>query len=333
MIYDGAIVRSATFINEIDSSLIIKIFTNMVRTRCFNEKINELINRGYLIDQRSYLGQEVAPITACTILNESDVVMPSHRGWGWAISKGMQPKYMLAELLGKETGYCKGKGGASLGSYQHLILGRHGIQGSQINLATGVGLTLKKRNQGEVCICIFDKSTSTGCFHESLIMAATWKIPVIFIVENNFSEDPMGIETISPYVDIRKKVIEHDTLHQIIDGNHPMTVYKSVSQAIERARVGGGPSLIETKIRSLLNPAEMNTLYNGNFRSKEDVDIWKEKPPIKQLEDKLINSNISPEEKLEFIKIEAIEEMEIAEKYAIESPYPDVSSYFEDVYA
>jgi len=325
---------SLRYMDNIEKEIIFKIYRNMVRVRAFDEKINDLINRGYSITQHATTGQEATTVTACALLKEDDVVMPYHRGWGWAIGKGMDPKFMLAELLGKETGYCKGKGGPSLASYKHKVLGRPGVQGAHINLATGVGLALKKNNKKEVCICFFGNGASnTGSFHESINMAATWKVPVVFIVENNFYEIFSNIDATTASRDIARRAVGYDIPGKIIDGNDAIAVYATVSEAIQRARSGKGPSLIEAKTYRWLGHTAMDKIYYGGYRLKEEVDFWKEKCPIKRLEEKILRKGLATEEELKNIKDEAKEEMEVAEKFALESPYPEKEKYFEDVYA
>ncbi len=167
----------------IDRETLLKIYRNMVRLRCFDDKVNLLVESGIRITQHSTRGQEATTIAACTALQPNDYVMPYHRGWGWAIGKGMDPKVLLAELMGKRTGCCVGKGGVHIADCSLRIMGRPGIQAAHVPIGAGVGLSIKFRKTNEVVMVFFgDGASNEGNIHEGMNLASVWKAPVVFFV-------------------------------------------------------------------------------------------------------------------------------------------------------
>lgn len=313
---------------------LIEIYRKMFLTMTLDEKINELVAQGISMVQHSTRGQEATPIAACATIRDDDYVMPYHRGWAWAIGKGMEPAKIMAELMGKKTGYCKGKGGPHLADMKLKVMGRPGIQGAHLNIAAGVGLSIKVRGTDQVVLCFCGNgATNTGSFHEGLNLACTWKVPVIYIVENNFWEVFLHISETTPIEDLAARSASYGIPGVIVDGNDAVAVYETVGQAVKRARAGEGCTLIEAKTYRLHPHTPVDTRSYGGYRSKEEVDAWREKDPVKRLREKLIERGMSTEDELQKMEAKAREEVEAAAKFAMESEYPTKEEILADVYA
>ncbi|MDP2857347.1 MAG: thiamine pyrophosphate-dependent dehydrogenase E1 component subunit alpha [Bacillota bacterium] len=313
---------------------LIGIYRGMVRSRCLDEKIEELLEQGFSITQHSAVGQEATPIATCAALSASDYVMPYHRGWAWAIGRGMQPGPILAELMGKATGYCKGKGGPHLASFEHGVLGRSGIQGAHISIAAGVGLSAKMRGSGQVVACFFGNGASnTGSFHEGLNLAAVWRAPVVFVCENNLYALYSTLEETTSVSQIAYRAAGYGMTGYIVDGNDAILVHHVARKAIEDARAGAGPTLIEAMTYRWSGHTALDRQHYGGYRPKDEVDEWKRRCPIKRLGGELTELRLATEDELEGIWTAAREEMAAAAQLAIESPYPAPQDYSRDIYA
>lgn len=312
----------------------IKILGNMLRNRYLDEEIDRLIAEGTAITQHSTIGQEGSQTVAFSLLEKEDWGVPNHRGWGWAIGKGLDLKRMMAELLGKKTGYCKGKGGAHLADKENHLMLRVGIQGSYISLAAGIGLVLKMQNSRNVCLCLFgDGSSNAGYVHEGMNIAATNKAPVIYFCENNLYALFTPYRETTSVEDIADRAVGYGIPGYIVDGMDALAVIEVVTEAIERARNGEGPSLIESKTYRFLGHTAYDRFYYGGYRPKEEVEEWKKRDPIVVFSDELIKAGILTSSQLEALKADAEEEIKEAVEYAMQSPYPNPEDYFKDVYA
>jgi acetoin:2,6-dichlorophenolindophenol oxidoreductase subunit alpha len=211
---------------EIPGEKLRMIYEKMVLTRTFDLKINDMIKRGIPISNNSGIGQEAPPVVACSVLRPDDYVMPYHRGWGWVIGKGMEPKYILAELIGKKTGYMGGRGGARLADWGLKVWGRVGLQAAHIPLASGVGLSIKMRKGDQVVLCPFgDGPPNNGVWHEGMNLSAIWQAPVVFVCENNgYAEGTLREETmLNEYVSERAAAYRMPGV--TIDGNDIFAIY------------------------------------------------------------------------------------------------------------
>ncbi len=320
-------------LKEIPQDKLVLMYQNMLRTRQFDEKIKSMLNKGHSISEHSTLGQEAGPIGACTALNQDDYILPYHRGWAWAIGKGMDPKYLLAELLGKKTGYCQGKAGPHLGCYELGILGRSGVQSAHIPIGTGVGLGIKYSGEKKVCVVFFgDGSSNNGNFHEALNMASVWKVPVIYFCENNSYAIFSSAKDTTSAQNIGSRSLGYDMENYVIDGNDILSIYYATSKAVERARNGEGPTLIETKTYRWDGHNPIDKIHYGGYRPKEEVDSWKEKCPINRLENELLQEKILSTEIINKIKHDSEQEMDIAEEFAVNSEYPTKDDYLSNVF-
>ncbi len=312
---------------------VLKIFRNMVRLRCLDDKINEMIAAGTGITQHSTRGQEATTVAACAALEEHDYVMPYHRGWGWAIGKGMDPKILLAEVVGKKTGCCAGKGGVHIADWNLRIMGRPGVQAAHVPIAAGVGLSVKLRKTHDVVLCFFgDGASNEGNVHEGMNLASVWKAPVIFICENNlYALFTPNVETTS-VKDIADRAKGYGMPGIIVDGNDAVAVYDVVHEAVQRARAGGGPTFIESKTYRMQGHTAMDRFHLGGYRPKEEVEEWAKKDPVGRLRVRILDTKAASEAELAAIERDAKEEIEAAEKFAQESSYPTVDELFQDVY-
>jgi len=318
----------------IDRETLLKIYRNMVRLRRFDDKVNLLVESGIRITQHSTRGQEATTIAACAALQPTDYVMPYHRGWGWAIGKGLDPKILLAELMGKRTGCCVGKGGVHIADCSLRIMGRPGVQAAHVPIGAGVGLSIKFRKTNEVVMVFFgDGASNEGNVHEGMNLASVWKAPVVFFVENNlYALFTPNIETTSVR-NIADRAQGYGIPGVVVDGNDAIGVYEVAREAIQRARSGQGPTFIEAKTYRMHGHTAMDRFHLGTYRQKEEVDEWEKKDPVKRLRARLIEIRAATASNLDKIDEEARLEIEAAEKFAKESPFPTREEILQDVYA
>ena len=311
---------------------LLDLYTDMVRIREFEETAAEFFMKGLLSGNIHLgIGQEATATGACHALRKSDYVTSTHRGHGVAIAKGASTNRMMAELVGKATGYCKGKGGS-----MHIVdvslgnLGANGIVGAGIPIATGSALASKIKGTDEVTVSIFgDGASNQGVFHESINMAAAWKLPIVYLCENNSYGISTSIHRITNTETIAVRAKAYNIPGVTIDGNDVLAVYEAVKKAVEYAREGKGPSLVECKTY------RHQGHYCGdpaNYRPKEYMEEAHEKDAIKRFKEYLLSNNIS-EEKLSKIEIESKEELTDAVKFAEESDWPNVEEAITDVYS
>jgi len=317
----------------IDKETLLKIYRNMVRLRFFDDKLNQLVESGMRLTQHSTRGQEATTIAACTVLEPGDYVMPYHRGWGWAIGKGMDPKVLMAEIMGKRTGCCVGKGGVHIADCSLRIMGRPGVQAAHVPIGAGVGLSIKLRKARDVVLVFFgDGASNEGNVHEGMNLASVWKAPVVFICENNlYALFTSNVETTSVR-DIGDRAQGYGIPGVILDGNDAIAVYEAVREAVQRARSGQGPTFIESKTYRLHGHTGMDRFHLGIYRKKEEVEEWAKKDPVKRLRERLIEMKTATAAALDKIDQEARAEIEEAEKFAKDSPYPTREEILQDVY-
>ena len=312
--------------------MLLDMYENMVRIRKFEVKLTDCFTKGMLAGNiHTSVGQEASAVGACKALEKRDFITATHRGHGQCIAKGAKTDIMMAELFGRSTGYCRGKGGSmhvadvSLG-----ILGANGIVGAGIPIATGSGLTSKIRNTDEVTMAFFgDSASNQGTFHESINMAAAWKLPVVYLCENNQYGVSVNIHTVTNTDTIAVRGKAYDIPGVTVDGNNPLEVYEAVKQAVEYARGGNGPSIVECMTY------RMRGHYEGDpaaYRSKEVTEEWRKKDPIDIFRAYLLNEEIDEKE---IIAIEEAmdKEIEAAYQFAQGSPFPDASEVTSDVYS
>ncbi len=313
--------------------LSVTFYREMVKVRLFDEKASELFTQALMSGNiHTCIGQEASAVGACQALKPTDFITSTHRGHGHCIAKGGDVKLMMAELFGKATGYCGGKGGSMhIANVGLGILGANGIVGAGIPIAGGSGLTSKIKGTNEVTLAFFgDAASNQGTFHETINMAAAWHLPVIFLCENNKYGVSVCIDRVCNTQDIADRAQGYNIPGVIVDGNDVFAVFQAVAAAAERARKGEGPTLIECKTYRWHGHYEGDPM---SYRTKEEMKEWKEKDSIARLRKEIIKSGIATAAELDDIEGEVKTEIEAAVEFAKESPYPDPSEVTTDVYA
>jgi len=312
---------------------LVEMYRKMFEIRSFEEKVFELYAQNMVPGTiHLYAGEEAVAVGVCSNLRKDDYITSTHRGHGHCIAKGADPKRIMAEILGKKTGYCKGKGGSMhIADFKVGMLGATAVVGAGIPIAMGAGLSIKLRGTDQVVACFFGEGASNqGTFHEGINMAAIWKLPVIFVCENNLYAMGTRQSRVMLIENIADRAASYGIPGVTVDGNDVLAVYEAAREAVERARRGEGPTLIECKTyrhkgHSRVDPAK--------YRPKEEVEEWLRKDPIKRLREKLLQTNVLAEEEIQRVEEEVSAEIEEAVKFAVESPYPAPEEALEDVYA
>nr|WP_164071475.1 pyruvate dehydrogenase (acetyl-transferring) E1 component subunit alpha [Clostridium botulinum] len=278
-----------------------------------------------------YIGEEAVATGVCANLKDSDYITSTHRGHGHILAKGGDLKFMMAELFGKATGYCKGKGGSMhIADATKGILGANGIVGAGHNIAVGAGLSAQYRGTDQVCVCFFgDASTNQGTFHESLNMASVWKLPVVFVCENNLYGISMSQNRHQAIKDVADRGVAYNVPGIVVDGNDVFAVYEAAKEAIKRAREGKGPTLIECKTYRHRGHFEGDPCV---YKPTEEQEEWLAKDPIPRFEKYLVENEILTEEKLKKVQNKVESQIDEAVDFANNSPYPELESVLEDVY-
>ncbi|UOF90399.1 thiamine pyrophosphate-dependent dehydrogenase E1 component subunit alpha [Fodinisporobacter ferrooxydans] len=302
--------------------------------RFFDEKVDEFFAKG-LIHGTTHLcvGQEATAAGAIAVLEERDKITSTHRGHGHCIAKGADVKRMMAELFGRVTGYCKGKGGSMhIADLDKGNLGANGIVGGGIPIAVGAALTSQMKKLGYVTISFFgDGATNEGSFHEAINMASIWKLPVIFFCENNQYGMSGPVKEMVNIVNIADRAKSYGIPGVVVDGNDIFTVMKVTAEAVERARNGEGPTLIEAKTYRWKGHSKSD---GKKYRTREEEMEWRtRRDPIARMEKVLIEEGILNEEQARSIEQRAKQDIEDAVKFAENSPMPSLDSLLEDVYA
>jgi len=298
---------------------LVVMFRKMVEIRFFEEKVFDLYAQNLVPGTiHLYAGEEAVAVGVCSALEGDDYITSTHRGHGHCIAKGADLKRTMAEILGKKTGYCKGKGGSMhIADFNIGMLGATAVVGAGIPIAVGAGLSIKLRKTRQVVACFFGEGASNqGTFHEGINMASVWRLPVIFICENNLYAMGTRQSRIMNIENIADRATAYGIPGVVVDGNDVLAVYEATVKAVERARKGEGPTLIECKTyrhkgHSRVDPAK--------YRPKEEVEEWLAKDPIKRFKEKLLQTKTLTEAEIQRIENEVAAEIEEAVKFAMES--------------
>jgi pyruvate dehydrogenase E1 component alpha subunit len=316
---------------KVSEEQFLNLYRKLSIIRRFEEKVDELFRQGRIKGAiHVSVGEEAVAVGVAEALSEKDLVMATHRGHGHCIAKGGDISRMMAELFGRSTGYCRGKGGS-----MHIIdvkkgmLGAVGIVGAGLPIATGVGVAIKMQKTGQVCACLFgDGASNGGMFHEALNVAALWKLPIVFVCENNLYGLSVSMKKSSAVRDIAVRAKAYDIPGAVVDGMDVLAVWKATEKAVRRARDGRGPSLLECKTYRFLGHSRGDPPY-GPYRTQEELETWKKRDPFLLLiEQGGLTSN-----EVERIDNEVSEVVEEAVRFAEESPEPEASVGLEDIYA
>ena len=311
----------------------IALLRRMMEIRGFEDKVFELLGRN-ILKGASHVsaGQEAVPVGACSAITDRDYITSTHRGHGHCLALGGDLNLMMAELCGKATGYCKGRGGSMhIADVKNRNLGATGIVGGNLPVATGAGLAIQMQKKDSVCLCFFgDGAANEGTFHESLNMAGKWQLPVVYICENNQYGMSVSIERACADTDICGRGRIYAMAGAKVDGQRVLEVRDAVLEAVQRARTGGGPTLIEA----------VTYRYRGHsrsdpraYRTKEEEEHWHRRDPILLFREDLIKEGTLTEDAFEALQKKVDEAIAAAERFAVEeSPYPDPSEVLDDVY-
>lgn len=320
---------------EISKEKLIGLYNTMVTIRLFEDKIVDLYARGLVPGlAHLYIGEEAVAAGVCAVLREDDYITSTHRGHGHVIAKGADLKLMMAELFGKKTGYCKGKGGSMHIADMNIgILGANGIAGGGIPIAAGAGLSAKLRKTDQVCACFFgDGASNNGTFHETLNLASLHRLPVIFVCENNRYGISVSQARHQAIKDISIRSTSYDMPGITVDGNDVTEVYGAASKAVRRARAGEGPTLMECKTYRWRGHHEGDPNQGRRYRTKEEIEDWKKKDPIPRLADKLLEQKVLTKKKIASIEAKIAREIDQSVAFANESEFPAVEEMYDDVF-
>lgn len=317
----------------ISKEILTEMYKRMNEARAFDEKLNTFFKKG-LMHGTTHLsiGEEASGVASCMALEEDDYITSNHRGHSHIIGKGIDINRMMAEIFGKSTGYCKGKGGSMhIANLDRGNIGSNGVVGGGFAIATGAALTQKMKSTGKIVLCFFgDGASNEGSFHESMNMASVWKLPVIFFCENNLYGMSTPIEKSMNIKDIAIRAKSYGIPSYTADGNNAIDVYETTGKAAEYCRSGKGPVLIESKTYRYLGHSKSD---KNLYRTQKEIEEWKKKDPIKRLRKYLIKNGILTEEEVTKIEEQVTGEIEVAVQFAKDSPGSSLDSLTEDIYA
>jgi pyruvate dehydrogenase E1 component alpha subunit len=308
-------------------------YRRMRRIRAFEEKLAELVNAGRLAGfLHLYAGQEAVAVGVCAHLADRDHLASTHRGHGHCIAKGVDVRGMMAELFGRANGICKGKGGSMhIADLDKGMLGANGIVGAGVPLAVGAALTARVKKTGGVAVAMFgDGASNQGQFHEALNLAAVWKLPVLFVVENNGYGEATPMEFVTAVRDIAVRAASYGMPGVIADGMDFFDVYAKADEAIARARRGDGPTLLECKTYRYFGHYVGDNL---KYRTKEETERWQERDPLAAFEKRTVADGVMEPGNLRRIDAEVAAEIEAAVAAAEAAPPPGPDEVLTDVYA
>ncbi|MDY7221278.1 thiamine pyrophosphate-dependent dehydrogenase E1 component subunit alpha [Halalkalibacterium halodurans] len=312
---------------------LVDLFKQMWLIRYFEEKVDEFFAKG-MIHGTTHLavGQEASAVGSIAVLEERDKLTSTHRGHGHCIAKGADVNRMMAELFGRETGYCKGKGGSMhIADVERGNLGANGIVGGGFSIATGAALTSKMKKEGYVVLCFFgDGASNEGSFHEAVNLASIWKLPVVFICENNQYGMSGSVKEMINIEHIADRAAGYGIPGMVVDGNDVFAVMNVVGRAVDRARRGEGSTIVEAKTYRWKGHSKSDA---KKYRTREEEKEWREKDPIARLRATLVAEGIVTEEEADSIQEEAKQKIEDSVQFARNSPEPEIESLLEDVYA
>ena len=318
---------------KLQREMCIDMLGKMYTIRFFEETVDDLFARG-LVHGTMHLsiGQEASAVGSISALRDTDYILSTHRGHGHCIAKGADLNLMMAEFLGKETGYCRGRGGSMhIADMEGRNLGANGVVGGGIPLAVGVGLSLQMQRTDEIVMGFFgDGAANQGGFHEALNMAAIWTLPVVYVCENNQYGMSMSTNRAFKIERIAQRADGYGIAGMTVDGNNVIEVFEAAVEAAERARTGGGPTLLECVTYRWKGHSKSDQEL---YRTKEEIDAWKKRDPVRLFRERLVTEGVITDEEAGSIEAEADHTITEAVEFAKSSPEPDVETILEGVYA
>jgi len=310
-------------LQEADRELYLTMYQKMVLIRTFEDKLYFLFLTTEMPGtMHQYNGQEAVAVGVCSALRPTDYITSTHRGHGHTLAKGADLKGAMAEMFAKDTGLCRGMGGSMhIADFRVGMLGANGIVGGGLPIATGAALAAQMRGTDQVAVAFLgDAAANEGSFHESVNLAALWKLPVVFVIENNLYGYSVKFTDAFPTEHIATRAHAYGIPGKIVDGQDVLAVYETSREAVQRAREGRGPSLIECRTYRYKGHARFDP---AAYRSKEEEEEWKKRDPIKLWATRLTQSGIVTEAELKAIQKAVRKEVEAAIAFATESPAPD----------
>ncbi len=316
----------------IEKERLLHIYKTMNEIRDFETKALSYFEQNKLRGSvHLYVGEEAIAATVCSQLRDSDYITSTHRGHGHCIAKGAELGKSMAELMGKATGYCKGRSGSMhIADFEKGNLGANAIVGGGIGIAAGAALAARLRGSDQIAVTFFgDGASNEGAFHEAINLAAVWKLPVIFVCENNLFGISVPVSESTAVEDISIRATSYNIPGYSVDGNDVLAIDEVFSRAVARARAGEGPTLIECKTYRWLGH------WTGDpqvYRTREEVEAWKLKDPIRRLRDYMITAGIATLAELTAIETQSRADVEAAAEFAMQSPEPDPATVTDDVF-
>ena len=312
----------------------LEMLRSMQIIRRFEERASDDYQAGAIYGVvHCYIGEEAVAVGICSALNRDDQIISTHRGHGHCLAKGADLNRMMAELYGRQAGYCKGKGGSMhIADFSIGMLGANGIVAGGIPIVTGAGLAAQLEGKGRVAVSFFgDGASNAGPFHESINIAATWKLPMLYVCENNlYSAGTTAAETLA-LSDVAARAAGYGIPGVVVDGNDVMAVYEAAEAAVNRARAGQGPTLIECKTYRWRGHTERPGQEDP--RPQDEIETWRQRDPINRFAANLMDQGVLTEEAWQKMDAEILAAIEDAVKFAEESPFPDPGAAVEDVFA
>jgi len=309
------------------------LYRRMLEIREFEETLYRLfIERPMPGTMHQYIGQEAVAVGVCAHLTQEDYATSTHRGHGHCIAKGLDVKSMMAEMFAKKTGCCKGMGGSMhIADFQVGMLGANGIVGAGIPIATGAGWSCQYRYPGRVSVAFFGEGAANeGAFHEGINLAAVWKLPVIFVCENNLYNFSVHYKRTMLLDNVADRAAAYGIPGQVVDGMDLLAVYDAAGPAVQRARQGDGPTLLECKTYRFAGHSRFEP---AGYRPKEELETWKKRDPIPVFKDWMMASLKVTEGEIESIQRVVTQEMKDAVAFAEQSPDPDPRDYERYIFA
>jgi pyruvate dehydrogenase E1 component alpha subunit len=323
--------KTATLHTEV--KLVLDLYRGMLELREFELKVQELYRNAKLPGfVHLYVGEEAVAVGVSAHLRTDDIVFSTHRGHGHALAKGVTGREVMAELYGKATG-CSGGRGGSMHMYapEYGFMGTNGVVGGGLPLATGAGLSAQLRNSGQVTICYFgDGAVNSGSFHESLNFAAVWNLPVVYVCENNAYATEMAFSRATKNISVASRGGAYGMPGVAVDGNDVLAIYEAAGTAVERARAGGGPTLLECKTYRVVGHHEGDP--GTDYRTREEVDIWKKKCPLALLRQRALQSQWATVGDFGKIAQDVNAWLADAVEFSQDSPAPNPSTVMDHVF-
>ena len=317
---------------DLDRDTLLGMYERMMQIRTFEDQAGKNFAAGLIPGfVHLYAGEEAVAVGICSQLTDNDFITSTHRGHGHCIAKGVDIPGMVAELMGKSTGVCKGKGGSMhIADVEKGMLGANGIVGGGIPLACGAALTAKTLKTGGVAVCFFgDGAANQGTFHEGLNLAAIWNLPVVFVCENNGYAESTPVRYHCSASDIANRAGAYEIPGVVVDGLDLFAVYEAAREAIDRARRGEGPTLLETKTYRFYGHFQGDQV---TYRTAEELDSYKQRDPITAVRNALVNRGIVSSEELDAIDARVTQQLADSWDAAKAAPFPEPEELLTDVY-